>query len=59
MKQLVKRIIFNICEKIVLAAEQKGREDIYAKFKFPSSVRFYNVSFDGNIEIGERTYINE
>lgn len=59
MKSFFKRILFSIAEKIVDFASQRKRERIYKKFGFPQSVRFDNVSFEGNIQIGEYTYINE
>lgn len=59
MNFFLKKIIFLIADKIVAFANQKRREDVYKKFRFPLSVSFDNVSFEGNIEIGERTYINE
>lgn len=59
MKSILKRVVFAFAEKIVAFSNQKRREDVYKKYKFPQSVSFDNVSFDGNIEIGERTYINE
>jgi acetyltransferase-like isoleucine patch superfamily enzyme len=58
MKKYIKELIFTICNKIVLYSHQKRRESIYKQFGFPKTVRFDNVSFDGNIIIGERTYIN-
>lgn len=59
MKAFIKKNAFAIADKILAFANQKRREDIYQRFRFPSTVKFDNVTFDGNIEIGERTYINE
>jgi maltose O-acetyltransferase len=55
MKIFVKKI----AAVILRLASQYDRELIYKKYRFTSLVHFYNVSFDGNISIGDFTYINE
>lgn len=57
--KIFKQIVKKICRKIVDIGIQYQNEEIYAKFGFPYSVKFYNVSFEGNISIGKFTYINE
>lgn len=55
MRKLIKSILY----KWYLLALQYEREIAYEQHGFPINVRFFNVSFDGNIEIGEFTYIND
>jgi maltose O-acetyltransferase len=55
----MKRIIRKAADYIYRFALQYQRERVYEKFQFPQTVRFYNVSFEGNITIGDFTYINE
>jgi maltose O-acetyltransferase len=55
MKTAIKRIFFFVY-KIAL---QYRREKIYEFYKFPRTIKFDNVSFNGNISIGDFTYINE
>ena len=59
LKVAVIRIIKRLANKILELAEQYRREVLYQKFNLPSSVKFNNVSFEGNILIGEKTYIND
>ncbi len=56
---MIKRWIKKIANRIFELAKQYQREELYRKFGFPTSVTFYDVSFDGNVVIGEHTYINE
>jgi acetyltransferase-like isoleucine patch superfamily enzyme len=59
MKTLFKRILFTISSYILRYAEQARKENVYKKYSFPKSVRFEEVSFNGDVTIGERTYIND
>ncbi len=54
-KFLVKRI----ANKLLSLGEQYRREEIYKKYNLSSSVKFNNISLEGNIIIGNNTYIND
>jgi acetyltransferase-like isoleucine patch superfamily enzyme len=55
---LLKNIIKKCILRVVDLASQYKREVIYKKFNFSKTIVFDNVSFEGNIQIGDFTYIN-
>ena len=44
--------------KIYQLAHEYHEQAVRAKFQLPASVRFNDVSLEGNVRIGDRTYIN-
>lgn len=56
---MVKKAIIKLLSKAYQLIQQNHREDIREKFNLPFSVSFDFLSLEGNITIGENTYMNE
>ncbi|SMD36481.1 Hexapeptide repeat of succinyl-transferase [Reichenbachiella faecimaris] len=59
MKKGFKWLLYRIVNKLLSIHRQYTNENIYRAFDIHPSVQFWNVSFEGNIIIAEKTYINE
>ncbi len=59
LKKLIKANIFKIFNKLHNSYRLYLNEEVYNKHKFSKKVRINNVQIDGNIFIGDYTYINE
>ena len=55
----MKGFMKKICFRIVALADQYQREQLQKKFALPRNVVFDKMSIEGNVEIGEMTYVNE
>lgn len=55
----LKNIIKRWCVRLNNLALQHTQETLRIKFKLHPTVSFYNISLEGNIEVGQHTYINE
>jgi maltose O-acetyltransferase len=55
----IKNIIKRFSAKILDLGLQYREEKIKREFSLPNSVRVYNVSLEGQVSIGEFTYVNE
>lgn len=55
----IKYIIKRCLADLVSLGQQYEEEEKMRKYGFPISVSVYNVSVEGNVSIGEHTYINE
>jgi acetyltransferase-like isoleucine patch superfamily enzyme len=59
MLKLIKHIIKKFCAKVFDLAMQYQNEKNQVEYNLKPSVSFYNLSLEGNVIIGEHTYINE
>lgn len=59
MLKLLKNIIRRFCHKLFQFSLEYEYEKTRKKFNIPKSVSIYKVSLEGNVVIGEHTYINE
>lgn len=59
MKNKFTKSIKKLLNRCVELAEQYQREEMQKKFKLSSTISFSNISLEGNVVIGEYTYIND
>lgn len=55
---MLKRTIQRFCSWVLRHYYTWQHEEVKARFRFPSSVSVEDVSIEGNVVIGESTYIN-
>lgn len=56
---MIKGIITKVLSRALGLAQQHYREQLRGKFNLPVSVTFNDISLEGNIVIGEYTYMND
>jgi acetyltransferase-like isoleucine patch superfamily enzyme len=56
---ILKYITKRLCAKILELGHRFNDENTRRKFSLPDTVSIYHVSLEGNVSIGEFTYINE
>ena len=59
MKALIKKIAFRVIDRFVSFHKSYRDELIYKNFDIDRSVRFWELSVEGNVRIGEQTYLND
>jgi acetyltransferase-like isoleucine patch superfamily enzyme len=59
MKSCIKRFVFLIVDKFLAIHRSYLCEQIYQLYNIDRTVRFWELSVEGNVEIGEMTYLND
>ncbi len=56
---MIRKIIMKLLAKAYQLIQQNYREELREKYNLPISVAFNFISLEGNVKIGENTYLNE
>jgi acetyltransferase-like isoleucine patch superfamily enzyme len=59
VKEIIKKLIYKLVNFLLSIHQQYRDEAMYKRFNIPKNVRFWNLSLDGHIIIGDYTYFND
>ncbi|MDH5610394.1 MAG: hypothetical protein OEY56_13030, partial [Cyclobacteriaceae bacterium] len=59
MKRILRKVLHRVFDFLLSIHQQERDKAYYQKFDIHPTVRFWNLSLEGNLSIGAHTYLND